>query len=95
MKLYLSPEAVNDLVRLREFLEDKSPRAAAKAAQVLVQSFDSLLHFPERGRISALAFHRELVVPFGNSAYLLRYRYFPSDARVHVVRVWHGREALD
>lgn len=81
-----------DLERLREFLVEKDPRAAVRASETLVEAIDSLLQFPERGRISALADHRELVVPFGKSAYVVRYNFRVESETVSIVRIWHGRE---
>jgi toxin ParE1/3/4 len=36
---------------------------------------------------------RELVVPLGASAYLLRYGYLARSDTVVILRIWHGREA--
>jgi hypothetical protein len=33
-----------------------------------------------------------LIVPFGNSAYVLRYAHLPDADEIIVLRVWHGRE---
>ncbi len=35
---------------------------------------------------------RQLFIPFGNSAYILRYRLDEEQERLFVVRIWHGRE---
>jgi hypothetical protein len=35
---------------------------------------------------------RQLVIPFGNSAYILRYRLDEAQDALFVVRTWHGRE---
>jgi len=44
------PEALADVARLRAFLEDKSPSAAARAAQTLRDGARLLRSFPESGR---------------------------------------------
>lgn len=92
MKLVVSKEAAADLARLRGFLEDKEPRAAANAAARLDAAIRSLQIFPGRGRPSGIPGVRELVVPFGGSAYLLRYAHNAEQEMVVVIRVWHGRE---
>ena len=92
MNIVLSPEAMADLERLREFLIEKDPRAAVRVSATLVEAIDSLIAFPERGRVSPLPSHRELVVPFGRSAYVVRYMYRAESETVQIVRVWHGRE---
>ena len=35
---------------------------------------------------------RELIVPFGQSNYVLRYAYRAQTEEVIVLRIWHGRE---
>lgn len=92
MRIALSPEAMADLGRLRDFLVEKDPRAAARVSETLAEAIDSLLQFPDRGRISPLPGHRELVVPFGKSAYVVRYKHRAESETVSIVRVWHGRE---
>lgn len=92
MKLIVSPEAAADLNRLRAFLADKNPDAAQRAAASLIQAIQSLDMFPDRGRPTRTAGVRELIVPFGNSAYVLRYAYLADVDEVIVLRIWHGRE---
>lgn len=92
MRIVLSAEALADLERLREFLVEKDTRAAARASVTLSNAIGTLMEFPERGRVAPLPSHRELVVPFGRSAYVVRYKYRADEASVLIVRVWHGRE---
>jgi toxin ParE1/3/4 len=92
VRIDLAPEAVGDLERLRAFLVEKDPRAAERASAALIDAIDSLSELPERGRVSPLPGHRELVVPFGRSAYVVRYKYRANERSVLIVRVWHGRE---
>jgi plasmid stabilization system protein ParE len=33
-----------------------------------------------------------LIVPFGRSAYIVRYAYLRESDEVVILRVWHGRE---
>jgi plasmid stabilization system protein ParE len=95
MKLTVSPEAAVDLDRLRAFLSDKNPAAAARAIAVLTAAVQSLETFPERGRPSSTPNVRDLIVPFGRSAYLVRYAYSAPVKEVVLLRIWHGREARD
>ena len=92
MKLIVSSAAQSDLERLREFLQDKSPTAAQHAVSVLDAAMGSLDAFPERGLPSDVPGVRELIVPFGRSAYVLRYALFPSADDIVILRIWHGRE---
>jgi plasmid stabilization system protein ParE len=52
----------------------------------------SLADLPERGRPAARPGYRELVVPFGAGAYIIRYRVDHRRNKVVITRLWHGRE---
>lgn len=84
------PEALADLQRLHRFLADTSPEAARRAAAAILAGADRLQGRPEVGRPMEDG-RREWVVPFGISAYVLRYRVDPGGCPV-VLRVWHSRE---
>ena len=49
MNLVYSQEAIADLKRLRDFIADNDPTAAARIAADLVTRIDSLCAFPEMG----------------------------------------------
>lgn len=95
MKLIVSREAVADLDRLRAFLAEKNPSAARRAIAAVSNAIRSLDVFPDRGRPAATAGLRELIVPFGQSAYVVRYAYLAETSEVVILRVWHGREQRD
>jgi plasmid stabilization system protein ParE len=92
MKLIVSQAAAADLARLYAFLSDKSPAAAERASATLTRAIQSLHIFPERGRPSGTRGLRELIVPFGQSNYVLRYAHRAETEEVIVLRIWHGRE---
>lgn len=92
MKLIVSPEAAADLNRLHAFLADKNPDAAQRAAASLIDAIQSLDTFPDRGRPTGIEGVREFIVPFGSSAYVLRYAHLPEADEVIVLRIFHGRE---
>jgi plasmid stabilization system protein ParE len=52
----------------------------------------SLTDSPERGRPATRSGFRELVVPFGRGAYVIRYRIDRTRDAVVITRLWHGRE---
>lgn len=85
------PEALDDLARLHDFLEEKSAAAARQMAAALAEKARYLEKFPEAGRPmgNELA-ARELFVPFGDGAYVLRYKIHKKQAII--IRVWHCRE---
>lgn len=88
------PEALEDLIRLRSFLEDKSPQAAGRAAEVIRGGAKMLADFPAIGKpMNDDTGRRELFVPFGAGNYVLRYR-MDRDIVV-LIRVWHSRENRD
>jgi toxin ParE1/3/4 len=92
VKLIVSPEALADLDRLRAFLDEKNEAAAKRAIAVLIQAIESLGTFPDRGRPVGLPDMRELIVPFGRSAYVLRYLHQARSEEIVILRIWHGRE---
>ncbi len=93
MKLVFLPEAVDDIDRLFEFLVDKNPIAAQKAMLAIDEGITLLLENPFLGiPMEHNIEYRQLFVPFGKSAYILRYRIDKTNRSLVVVRVWHGRE---
>jgi plasmid stabilization system protein ParE len=95
VKLIVSRAAAAGLERLRFFLAKTSPAAAGRAAAILASAIHSLDTMPERGRPSELPNIRDLIVPFGRSAYVLRCAYSVENHEIVVLRVWHGREARE
>jgi plasmid stabilization system protein ParE len=95
VKLIVAASAATDLIRLHAFLASKNPVAARRAAGALVRAIASLERFPERGRPSHIPGLRELIVPFGRSAYLVRYSHLTDSDEIVVLRIWHAREEND
>jgi plasmid stabilization system protein ParE len=93
VKLIVSSAAAADLARLREFLLGKNAAAAQRAVAGIVQTIDSLAAYPDRGKPCGIEGLRDLIVPFGRSAYIVRYAHDPQRQEIVIVRVWHGREA--
>jgi plasmid stabilization system protein ParE len=92
-ELRFAPGAVRDLQRLREFLQAKSPVAAKRAGEAIVQSLQVLRRQPQLGRpIEDLpeAF-REWVIDFGADGYVARYRV--DGGQVVVLAIRHQKEA--
>ncbi|MDY0002060.1 MAG: type II toxin-antitoxin system RelE/ParE family toxin [Polyangia bacterium] len=91
MMLVWLPEARQDIARLFDFLAESNPRAAEGAVRTIQRGAIQLLEHPELGRPMAIDGHRrELVMPFGAGAYIIRYRI--EGEAVAIIRVWHGRE---
>jgi plasmid stabilization system protein ParE len=92
LKLILSKAALADLNRLHAFLADKNPPAATRAVARICGAAERLLSSPGVGRVGPVDGTRELVVPFGKSAYVIRYSYMTEANEVLILRIWHGRE---
>lgn len=91
MKLVWLPAARDDFRRLFDFLVEKDPAAAERAARAIRLGAKRLAAAPRLGRrMDDETERRELFVPFGVGAYVLRYR-IRSETLV-VIRVWHSRE---
>jgi len=85
------PEALRDIERLYEFLDGKSPEAAANAARTILEGALLLKDSPRIGRpMPDETGRRELFMAFGAGAYVLRYMHVGNN--VVIVRVWHSRE---
>lgn len=91
MKLRWLPAAFEDIERLFDFLIEKSPDAATRAMELILDGGESLERMPEMGKpINDETGRRELYLPFGVGAYVLRYKL--EGEAVVVIRVWHSRE---
>jgi toxin ParE1/3/4 len=87
MKLQFSESAVQDLVRLREFIAENNPQAAGRVSLRLRQSIGKLVLHPDIGRpVPELENVRELIA--GN--YVVRY--LREEDTIFILRVWHGKE---
>ena len=90
-KIVWLPEAVTDVGRLKDFIQEKNPKATQPAASRIKEATQILRENPEIGKpVEELISFRELRIPFGNGNYILRYR--EETNRVVIVRVRHGIE---
>lgn len=85
----VSEQAEKDASRLDDWLSAFAPQAAERLGMALMKAFDSLTEMPLRGRITGPT-TREIKVPFGRDAYIIRYRV--SGSHVTVTRIWHSLE---
>ena len=85
----VSREALHDIGRLEAWLIDKDMAASAALGPLLQHAIQSLAYFPQRGKPSGPR-TRDLIVPFGGSAY--RIRYYIAGERVIVTAIWHSLE---
>lgn len=93
MRLIYSADALDDLVRLRDFIAVHNPQAAMRIAQQLLQRIEHLKNFPLLGinvpQAPIAGSVKDLV--FGN--YLVRYA-VQADS-LCILRIWHHLENKD
>jgi plasmid stabilization system protein ParE len=91
-KVIWSPPALRDMQRLHRFLAERSPEAASRAVKALRGGVKVLSHQPEVGRPAQGMDpgFREWPVNFGDSGYLILYRFDGRQAVLLAVR--HQRE---
>jgi toxin ParE1/3/4 len=89
--ILLSSDAVEDVDRLRSFLDQNNPGAAQRALATIWTAVDRLQEFPDLGMPTPDADIRQLIIRFGASGYVVRYTALPPD--ILITRIWHGREA--
>ena len=90
MRLVYSENAVADLVRLREFIAEKDPLAAARVAAELLFRIENLCLFPEMGRPVALAPNPKVIRDAVFGKYIIRYS--AHTETVVILRIWHHNE---
>ncbi|MCP4947705.1 MAG: type II toxin-antitoxin system RelE/ParE family toxin [Aestuariibacter sp.] len=90
MNLRFTPEAVEDLVRLRTFIEKTNPTAAQRIAKDLLLGIEKLKVFPEIGLKVERAFEPQRIRDLFVGNYIVRY--LIGDGEIVVLRIWHGKE---
>jgi plasmid stabilization system protein ParE len=85
----LAPLAIEDLRRFDAWLTLRNPKMAIRLADLFEEALESLKEHPMRGRLVDDPL-RELNLPFGKHAYILRYSIIGRN--VFVARIWHSLE---
>ena len=84
--------AVDDIVKLREFVAAHNPKAAEKAAKTIKEATIKLEETPNIGKpIADLPNYRDLYIRFGAAGYVMRYRVHQNN--VYIVHIRHYRES--
>ena len=91
--ILLSADAVDDVERLRSFLDRNNPDAARRALALIWTAIERLQEFPDLGMPTGDTDIRQIVVRFGASGYIIRYAVLAEDGNILITRIWHGREA--
>lgn len=91
MKLRYTVEAINDLERLRAFVEPKNPHAARRIAAEILDGIETLAAFPDIGLPVQHAPDPRAIRDLFVGGYVVRY--LRQETALVVLRIWHGKEA--
>ena len=92
MNILYSEEAIQDLVRLREFIEIKNPLAAQRAAASIKKGISQLKKFPRLGVKVGTAPDPDTVRDLIIGNYLARY--LITEQAIYILRIWHHKEQI-
>ncbi|VAW94459.1 hypothetical protein MNBD_GAMMA22-3061 [hydrothermal vent metagenome] len=90
MKISYTPEAIRDLIRLRQFIEQKNPQASKRIADVIRKGIKQLRTFPNIGVEVEEAPNPEIVRDLILGNYIIRYLLKTNE--VLILRLWHHKE---
>jgi len=90
MKIFYSPESVNDLICLRKFIEVENPLAAQRVAIAIKKGINQLKTFPYLGVEVPQAPNPEMIRDLIIGKYIVRYLIRTND--IYILRVWHHKE---
>ena len=93
MRITYSPEAVEELKALREFVQVKNPPAAGRIAKLILTGINQLHTFPYLGTPVEQAPDPEVIRDLIISNYLARY--LVTETQITVLRIWHQKERRD
>ena len=90
MKISYTQEAINDLERLRKYIESKNAFAARRISSELLDGIGNLHSFPKMGLPVARAPDPEVIRDLFVGQYTVRY--LLDEDHLVILRVWHGKE---
>jgi plasmid stabilization system protein ParE len=90
MKIKYSPESIDDLHRVVEFIEIKNRYAARRIAIDLQEGVDRLKKFPKIGLPVLKANDPEKIRDLYITDYTVRY--LINEDILYILRVWHNKE---
>ena len=88
MNIRWTPEATSNLEQISRYLAQENQAAAPRAVRIIFERIESLVDFPNRGRMGREEGTRELV--FSPLPYVAVYRVRAST--VEILHVWHGAQ---
>jgi len=91
-RIIYTPAAVADLVRFAKFLSAKDKQVAKRAISIIRSEIEKAAVLPDRYRpVPDLMHFREIIIDFGSSGYIARFRYEPG-GDLFIVRIKHQLE---
>ncbi len=90
MKILYSPESINDLIRLRKFIEVENPLVAQRIANAIKKGINQFKTFPYLGVEVPQAPNPEMIQDLIIGKYIVRYLIRSKD--IYILRVWHHKE---
>ncbi len=90
MRISYTPEAIDDLRKLREFIEVKNPLAAQRVATSILKGISQLKTFPYLGVEVQQAPNPEMIRDLIIGNYIARY--LIRSKKIDILRVWHHKE---
>lgn len=93
-RVVVTEGAGRGLERCRRFLAARNPKAAPRAGQAIARHLGILETAPDIGRpFDDSPELRELLIPFGDSGYVLLYRHESTQDIVYILAFRHQKEA--
>ena len=94
MKIEWSDEALADLDRFVQFLNQEYPSLAAKVAREIISKVQILTEHPRLGRpMAGREEYRQIALQVLRATYVFQYRF--DGTRLVMLRVYHGRESRE
>ena len=90
MTISYSSESIEDLKRVRQFIEENNPAAAQRIAASILKGINQLNAFPYLGVEVQQAPNPEVVRDLIIGNYIVRYLIRSND--IYILRVWHHQE---
>ena len=90
MRISYTPESIDDLKKLREFIEVENPLAAQHVATSILKGISQLKTFPYLGVEVQQAPSPEMVRDLIIGNYIARY--LVHSKKIDILRVWHHKE---
>lgn len=90
MKISYTPEAIDDLARLRDFIAVKNQMAAQRIAYELLAGIEKLKVFPKMGIGVTRAPDPEIIRDLFIGQFTVRY--YLKSTEVIILRLWHDKK---